>query len=171
MSKPKPVNVQFIAPEEKPSLYAMMRELITKYHKHLEAAKIALFWRYGWKGDADDRLVLGQASKASDVDRELHDYDFVIQLNHEVCNSGEWSDRQTEALLDHELSHCEAKRDDKTGQFVFDDKNRVVWRMRKHDIEEFRDIVTRHGLYKADLEAFAESIREAAEKPLLKHLG
>lgn len=37
---------------------------------------------------------------------------------------------------------------------------------RKHDIEEFRDVVARHGCYKKDLDNFAEALLEKHANPL-----
>ena len=34
---------------------------------------------------------------------------------------------------------------DAEGDEAFDTKDRPVWRIRKHDLEEFREIVVRHG--------------------------
>lgn len=37
------------------------------------------------------------------------------------------------------------------------ERGRLLWRLRRHDVEEFRDVVTRHGFYKADLALFAKA--------------
>lgn len=165
MAEPKKVNVVLI--EESSKWYKEMRKLIKENHPHLTDAKIALFWQHGWAEDADGKLVLGRASKANDLNRALHEHDFAIELNHEVFNSSNWTIEQARALIDHELTHCEVKRDS-DGAIVTDEQGRTVYRIRKHDIEEFRDVVARHGLYKGDLEKFAESIREDERRPLLK---
>jgi hypothetical protein len=47
-----------------------------------------------------------------------------------------------------------------------DPDGRKLYRIRKHDIEEFQAIVVRHGLYKQDLEAFAKEAVKALQSPL-----
>ena len=78
--------------------YQILDRLIAKHHSQLGSAKIAIAWRFGWKADTDGRLKLGQAKKGSDLDRELHQYDFVILLNHEAWNQGGLSEKQKEAI-------------------------------------------------------------------------
>lgn len=44
------------------------------------------------------------------------------------------------------------------------DGGRYVWCVRKHDVEEFTDVVTRHGAWKSDLEALCDEL--VSEKTL-----
>ena len=84
-----------------------------------------------------------------------------------------WNDlneAQRLALLDHECCHAEAVVDD-AGKQKVDERDRLVWRYRKHDIEEFRCVVERHGLYKKDLEAFVKAANEARETPLFPKIA
>lgn len=146
--------------------YRVLDEAVSKWHPHLKDAKIAIAWRFGWKSDTDGRITLGQAKKGSDLDRELHGYDFVILLNHEVWNQSGFQKHQKLALIDHELCHCEVSKDT-NGEPKVDENNRVVYRIRKHDIEEFTEVIARHGSWKADLEMFAQKIIEKNREPLL----
>jgi hypothetical protein len=125
-----------------------------------EGVRIALAWATSWKPDVDGRLVLGKCKKASDLDRELAPFDFVILLNRDFWLNPRVTDRQRDALLDHELMHA-AIAYDEHGDPKIDARGRTVYRIRKHDIEEFRDVVARHGCYKADLEDFARAIARA----------
>lgn len=149
-----------------PEPYRIMDDLIGTHHMHLAEAKIALAWRMEWAEDADKRLTLGQAKKGSDLDRELHDYDFVILLNHEAWNRAGFDEQQREALIDHELCHCQVSLSD-DGEPREDEYGRTVWRIRKHDIEEFKDVVARHGLYTHSLEEFARAGIKDASRELL----
>ena len=49
---------------------------------------------------------------------------------------------------------------------MIDTKQRPVWRVRGHDVEEFEEIVARHGVWKRDLERFAEAIAKRKKSPL-----
>lgn len=146
--------------------YRLMDEIIEAHHEHLKEAKIAIAWRFGWKANADGRITLGQAKKGSDLDRALHDHDFVILLNHEVWNQTSFTEAQMRALLDHELCHC-AVAIDTSGDPKLDENGRTCYRIRKHDIEEFRDVVSRHGVWKEDIESFVNAAMEAKKRPLL----
>src|SRR5438045_8245754 len=62
-------------------MYAMVKQLVKEHHDDLLDARIGLAWCESWKADADGRLTLGKCRKASDLDRELAEYDFIILLN------------------------------------------------------------------------------------------
>lgn len=157
MSKPKKIAFKLIEAEPETEPYKLMREIRNRFHDDIRGARIALAWRTGLKPDPDGHLILGRCMKASDLQRELVDYDFVILLNREVWTDPLFTEDKKKALLDHELMHADRAVDEE-GEPKIDVRNRPVWRTRKHDIEEFQDIVTRHGLYKKDLERFAEAL-------------
>lgn len=159
--KRKKVNVRLLKQDHQ--LYEILHDLIEKHHVDLFDAKIALAWRIGWTEDADGNLKLGQTKKGSDLDRELHGYDFVILLNHEVFEI--FSDAAKRYVIDHELCHCRAVFDE-DGTQKTDERGRPVFRIRKHDIEEFTEIVERHGLITNKVRDFARVVLEAKKQPL-----
>lgn len=170
MAIEKGVNVQLIKKADEngevTEPYRIMDALIVQHHPHLADANIAIAWRFGWTEDADGRLRLGQCSKGSDLDRELHGFDFVILLNHEAWNHAEFTEKQRRMLIDHELCHAQVAEDE-DGEVKRDVKQRIVYRIRKHDIEEFEEIVQRHGFQTAALESFAKTCIARAKMPLL----
>lgn len=151
----KQSTYEVIPREAQPELYALMDELVEGYHPDLEDARIALAWRHGWKADPDGRCVLGQMRKASDLDRQLHSYDFALLLNFEVWQAVTFSEAQRRALLDHELCHGAIARDSE-GETRYTPDGQVVYRIRKHTIEEFHEVVARHGQWKGDIQTFVE---------------
>ena len=153
------------APGEK--MHALLDELVVEHHQDLAQARIALAWNLSWKPDVDGRVTLGKCKKASDLDRELVDYDFVIILNREFWEHGDVDDHKRRALMDHELSHGALKLD-AYGEPVEDEKGRKVYRTRKHDIEEFTEIVSRYGCYKRDLENFAQALQRSKQGNLFR---
>lgn len=165
--KPKKINFQLIPPSGGHEAYKIMAELRAKYHEDIAAAKIALAWRTSLKPDVDGHLILGKCVKATDLNREVAPYDFVILLNREVWDDCDFNKTKKVALLDHELCHASIAVDKKTGEPKYDERGRNVWRVRKHDIEEFAAIVERHGCYKRDLEKFAEALLRKHETPVL----
>jgi hypothetical protein len=144
--------------------YRVMEELLKTEHGHLEGVKIAIAWRLGWRADTDGYLKIGQCRKRGDLDRELDTFDFVIMLNKEAFPT--LSDKQKRAVIDHELCHAKVVVDT-DGNPKRDDRDRLVCRIRKHDVEEFRDVVERHGLYTAHLSAIAQAAINDAKRPLL----
>jgi hypothetical protein len=99
---------------------------------------------------------LGTAKKANALTKFLcrtafdSDPDFVIEIEEESYQK--LTVEQQEALLDHELAHCTVRKDAKTG-----DERPVL---RGHDIEEFRDVVERRGLWHPDLKEFVKVTRQ-----------
>lgn len=144
-------------------MYPLLEQLIAKHHDDLVDARIALAWNTGWTPDVDGRWILGKCKKASDLDRELAAFDFVILLNRIFWENADVSDHQRAALLDHECYHAAVKYDER-GERVIDERGRVVYRTRKHDLEEFAAIAERYGCWKRDLEQFAGALARAHQR-------
>ncbi len=138
-------------------MYQLLDELVRKHHEDLRDARIALAWCSSWKADVDGRITLGKCKKASDLDREVAAFDFVILLSKSFWQDTFVTALQRCALLDHELTHA-AVAHGKDGDALYDERGRRVYRMRKHDLEEFSAIVARYGCYKRDIEQFADSL-------------
>lgn len=144
--------------------YRLMEELRDHDHGHLADAKIGIAWRLGWRSDPDGHLRLGQCRKRTDLDRELDGFDFMLLLNKEAWP--QLNDGQKRALIDHELCHAQIVIDS-DGNPKRNDRDRLVCRIKKHDTEEFRAVVERHGLWTADLEQIARAAINDANRPLL----
>lgn len=151
--------------------YRLMHEVRTANHNDTIAARIALAWKLREKSDEDGHLVLGRCVKVSDLHREFADFDFIIVLNQQVWDDLSFGDDRKRALLDHELCHCAPVLDEDTKEHKRDERNRLLFRMRKHDIEEFSAVVERHGTYKRDLEQFARVLMEKAKTPLFPEMA
>lgn len=157
---PKRVPYELIKPDliHGIPMYQLLSDLVDAHHTELTDARIGLAWALSWRPDVDGRLKLGMCRRASDLDRELADFDFVVLLNKTFWQNVTVTLEQRAALLDHELCHATVKLDDRTNEPVRDERGRKVYRIRKHDIEEFADIVRRYGCYKRDLELFAGAL-------------
>ena len=145
--------------------YAMLDQIAAAHHPHLAEARIVAAWMRDVKSDADGRLHLGQARKAADPHRQMHNCDWIICLNRQAFQ--EFNEAQRRALIDHELCHAAAAYK-KNGDKKFDAAGRQCYRVRKHDVEEFREIIQRHGCWKSDLEAFFQAALERRKEPLLE---
>lgn len=121
-------------------------DIIAHHHPHLADANFVLLMRSP-AAKSKGKLTLGTAKKASPEHKALYtgEVDFIITLA-----GGEWRDmtnRARRALLDHELCHC-----------VGDSE--VGWSLRGHDVEEFGEIIERHGLWHDDLKEVGETVRQ-----------
>jgi hypothetical protein len=163
--KPKKVSYQLLDPasEDGRPLYTLLGELVAAHHEDLRDARIALAWCTSWKADVDGIVTLGKCRRASDLDRELAAWDFIILLREAFWRDPQVTDHQRRALLDHELTHAGLKHD-VHGEPVEDERGRKVWRVRKHDLEEFSCIAERYGVWKRDLETFARALDRARSR-------
>lgn len=145
-------------------MYELLYGLVDAHHDELSqcGVRIALAWCTSWRADVDGRLTLGKCVKASELHRELAPFDFCILLNRDFWRNERVTAVQRRALLDHELMHAAVARDE-NGDLKVDERGRVMYRLRKHDLEEFRDIVARHGCYKSDIEEFMKAVVRAEQ--------
>lgn len=129
-------------------------ELIPKYHPHLSEATIVYVFIEKMKSKGRD--TLGKMKAASAMEDYFGDVDYVM-----IINDARWgglSVDQKIALVDHELCHAVRKIHEKTGEASFS--------VRGHDVEEFREIVARRGLWEPSLEEFAGVLAEQLPLPL-----
>lgn len=132
------------APQE---IVDLVERIVQEHHHHLLDARIGVVMRPEApisKGVA----TWGQASLISPKIRPLlkQDLDFIIWLAYDT-----WHDvldhNQQKALVDHELCHC-----------GFTDDGKPY--MKNHDIEEFTEIVERHGNWRYGLEEMDKAMQQ-----------
>lgn len=136
---------KYTLPEIDDPVHKLLRAVVKAHHTTLDGAEIALVYEHGIKPDCDGHLVWGRAKKVSPLEQSFREHDFTIILNAEVWATLPAAAKR--ALLDHELCHCGVKTDD-AGEPTF--------YMRKHDLEEFEDVVRRHGLWRSGVEDFVQ---------------
>ena len=93
---------------------------------------------------ADKSIYAGKCSKATGKWKYLTDKDFIIEVW-----DGFWKTADTkakEALVYHELKHIDFLEDEETGE--------IVWKLRRHDVEEFHDVVEKYGYWNEALKEF-----------------
>lgn len=153
------------------SVYVFLEAMLEAHHPHLADAKFAICWRYGWKTDVDGRVKVTSVKKGSDLDHELHGFDFVVLVNHELWNSAGFGVELCEAYMDDALCRCEVSRD-RNGEPQADENGRTVYRIRRPDVEVFQEVIARHGMYSTPIAALAQTIvrKVEQERPLLDRL-
>ena len=155
--KLRPVKVAYIIKENAASLYEMMYSVLEKWHSHLNMPHVLLFWQSNWPTDKDGHTKLARISLSDDRIKELVEHEIIIDLNRELCNT--LTRDQQVAVLDHEFCHIDITEGDEGPKL--DERGRTCYRKRRHDLEEFRCIVRRHGLYMQDVQAFAADVLKA----------
>lgn len=131
-----------------PEAERIASDLILVHHKHLADARIDYLSTTA-KRKKCDRVRLGSAQKIAGLTayyakQSGQKYDFVI-----VISEGDWKwlpEAHRQALVDHELAHCWRQ---------VDDKGRERWTIRGHDVEEFTEIIARHGLWRREHQEMA----------------
>jgi hypothetical protein len=121
-----------------------------EYHPDLDGVRIAALFVFD--DESGDPVLTHQGYTAQAVcrltptrDRALGVADAVI-----VIDRANWltlSQRQKEALIDHELTHLERVVDDETGKPKFDAVGRPKLTIRRHDrqLGWFDEVARRHG--------------------------
>lgn len=134
------------APEH---ILALVKETIVRHHNRLRTANIAVLM----KDKATQKngvYVLGTAAVFPDKMKPLTNinYDFLVVLAEDTWIQLTPSER--EALVDHELCHCE-----------YDENSKPV--VRAHDVEEFVEIIERHGFWRPSLRSMALAVQTRFE--------
>lgn len=145
---------------------AIGKRLIHEHHPHLSGAEIIYVFTSQHRKRCD-RVRLGSATKLNALQRFLSSGMETVEGGHDfliLIDKGYWeilSSAQQMALIDHELMHCTVfvavGRNPKQWR-LYDhetddlDAENVEWRygMRGHDVEEFADVLKRHGWWKPD---------------------
>lgn len=137
-------------------LEAIARPLIDDHYPDLNdySVRIEFVWR-DKAANSGGKVKLASARKVSGLNAFLsrepgadygNDY-FVLEVARDTWEP--LSHRQRVALIDHELAHMGVKVDPETGEF------KLV--LIPHDLEEFTEIVRRHGLWRDEVKNLVEA--------------
>lgn len=149
-----------------PQVERIARKLIGKHHEHLNRHDVQVRCVFrDPPARSRGKLVYGKARKVSGLtaylvgleheDRPSDDGPvdfFLIEIAHETWQG--LTERQREALVDHELCHLEVELPETS------DKDRTL-SLRSHDLEEFTEVVKRHGLWQPSVARFANVAKSA----------
>jgi len=128
---------------EAESVESLAQGLIPNYHPELTEARILYVFvdKASKKGGKE---LWGKAQKVSGVWEFYTEKDFIITVPADKWMTLEPA--QQTALVDHLLERCTGEDDEKTGE--------TKWIIREPDVQEFANILERHGVWNADLERF-----------------
>jgi hypothetical protein len=142
-----------------PEVESIAESLIEEVDRHGDLAKARIEYVFIDKAPkSKGRQVWGRARKMTGLSaylaaalrrnafREPVPF-FVVEISHDIWQG--LDDRQRRALVDHELCHLWVDEDD-DGELVLGTSG--------HDVEEFRGVISRHGLWNRSTEAFARGL-------------
>ena len=118
--------------------------VIPNWHPDLNGVRIAYLFDEEI-GDVKGKTCLAKIKKASPTEVYFGRVDAVMIVDKTIWNVLTPDKRL--ALIDHELCHL-----------VLDNEGNV--KTRAHDLEEFADVVSRHGLWTSDLQHFQEKTKQ-----------
>lgn len=144
------------------AMYHLLGELVERRNPDVSHARFAMGWCTSWKGDVDGHVTVGKIRKASDLDKELAPYDFVMLLAKWFWEDVNVPPRTREAIIANELEKCALVYDRLTGEPKYDERGRPLFRLRKYDVQGFKSVVAEYGEYMSNIEDFAKALREAA---------
>lgn len=132
----------------------LAERVIEQFHPHLKDARIAIIMR-SEAPNTNGRITYGKCKKVSPESQVFMNFDFVIWLALD-----RWimlSPKQKEALLDHELSHCQW--------------DGLTAKIKGHDVEEFAHIIERHGFWWPQSDQFEAAVQAALPIAQEEHFG
>ena len=123
----------------------LLQHIRSKYYRDFRRARIITLMRNGkWS-------KYGTISKVSEANRQAGiEGDYILTLS--ALAWEKFTAEQKKALIDHELAHM-----------VKVEKNeKVTWKLRHHDLEEFCSIVKRYGEWSPSITSFRKALNERA---------
>lgn len=149
-------------------------EIIKKHHPHLvDAIEKGLIGFYFKSGNND---WAGKAKKCTAFERFTTGCMLFVFIDNDAWKV--FNEKQKEALVDHELCHFTRMKEEKFNpdtqkmEFVWADaEDPDNWKIREHDVEEFSDVIVRHGLWETGIERFALAVRNADHQISIEDYG
>lgn len=150
--------------KEAPELEALAMDLA---HRHLELAfirdwRLTVWWKAEAPSAGSGKETAWRCRKLSGELYHALQADWLIWLAADTARELEWGPQEIEALLYHEMLHCQLKG--KEGE----EKPAV----RGHDVETFLREIDRYGLWRPDLQrakrTFSQAVLPGFEEPALR---
>lgn len=120
--------------------------LIPNYHPELLTARI-MYVFLSEASKKNGKEVPGTAKKLTGFSEWALEQDFVLTVALDVWNT--LTENQRMALVDHLLERCTGEEDEESGE--------MVWKMRDPDVQEFPNILYRHGAWNENLQGFVST--------------
>lgn len=139
-----------------PEVEAIAQQLIPRYHPHLLEGVRIDYCFVSRTPRTSNKEVWGSCRKVTGLHAHLAGDGsgddspfFAVTISRPVWDA--LNERQRVALVDHELCHAAVEEPDGGDD---DAPEPPKLSIRPHDLEEFAEIVRRHGLWREDVQAF-----------------
>lgn len=132
-----------------PDLAQIGNELMDKALHLPPELQVTFLWK-ARGGSSSGRDVLGKCQKPGGLLAYFSETHYVVWLAADHIDGLPMSRFQVEALLYHELLHIDVEQDE---------DGALKCSMRGHDLEEFRDVVSRYGFWKEDVAGFVRTVQ------------
>jgi len=152
MPKPKPVNWELLstAPTvnrgDDNSIYDIVSRLIQQYYSGdksgLSNLGVVIMWRHNVRPDQDGFIPIADISRSSDKMRELMPHDVIIGINKSAWRV--LSESQKQLIIDAQLSRVVVCLD-KDGNPKEDDRSRIIYRLKRMEVIDDRELSRRHN--------------------------
>lgn len=140
--------------------YEYLDEVVAGHLPDLVDLNIGIAWHKDLKPDRDGKVLLGRCMLQGDLHRQMTGIDVIVLLNHTWWMDPRVEEKQRKALLHHELCHVGIMKDD-NGDAVKDERSKIRLYPRKHNIEEFDEVIKDWGIWKDDLARTAQAMLAA----------
>jgi hypothetical protein len=138
-----------------PELATIGAALVKRYPEFGFLADARIEYRWKRKGGrSQGRDTYGKCVKTSGALRHFARCDFLIWVAADHVRESAWTNVQLEALLYHELCHCNCEIDDDEKSPTYGEMRLTV---RGHDDEVFLDELRRYGAWKSSRQRAGEA--------------
>ncbi|NUU74665.1 putative metallopeptidase [Paenibacillus xylanilyticus] len=107
------------------------------------------------------KLIYAKTKVLSSYERFELESEILIMVNKQVWEH--LNDSQKEALIYHELCHIEASVDKHGAPKNSPKDGRPIYRLQSHDLEEFKLVVEKYGLWRPDAQEFMDSAKKGEQ--------
>ncbi len=135
-------------------------EIIAKDRPELAVMKIQYMFR-PTASVSNGRIVAGRCIKVDDRNWTIHGFDFLVEIAGDVWQEAAGEFRT--AIMDHELGHIGIRKDENGDEVRDEETQRISAYIKLHDIEEFDEVLARHGAYHPALRQFLKKFQEHTE--------
>ena len=135
-----------------------------KHFPKLKYASINHIFRTVFKKDDEGRIVIGEAKKLTNRERDLYKYDFEICIHKETWEKA--SDKMRRRLMWHELNHLVVKYKFQIDKPMVDKAGRLMISLRRHDlvIRTFEEELVLFGPMKGEKEAIKKIYKDIRDQ-------
>lgn len=148
--------------QQSAELAELGKTIISRHYPYLEPLNIGFVFRIHARIE-NSRLVVGQTIREPDREFELHGFDVAIEIAKDV-----WLEATPEyryALVDHYLGYI-GLRHNSRGEPERDESGRFRTYKKRPDVQEFEEVLERHGAYTSDLRSFLRAFADRRKEQI-----